>query len=105
MVSPKSASRNRTQSGSQPESEQSSRRGKPDRPDARVAEPVAEAALASQAEAGQAQAAPEAGPDQSLRVAELAYTRYLSRGGEDGQDLEDWLEAERQLQIERDRMA
>jgi hypothetical protein len=30
-------------------------------------------------------------------IAEAAYHRYLSRGGEHGQDWNDWLEAEREL--------
>jgi hypothetical protein len=31
------------------------------------------------------------------RIAELAYTRYVQRGRQDGYDLDDWLEAERQI--------
>jgi len=30
-------------------------------------------------------------------IARCAYELYLSRGAEDGRDLQDWLEAERQL--------
>ena len=30
-----------------------------------------------------------------------AYALYLARGGEDGHDIEDWLEAERSLKTER----
>ena len=30
-------------------------------------------------------------------IAEAAYQRYLSRGGNDGQDFDDWVEAEREL--------
>jgi hypothetical protein len=30
-----------------------------------------------------------------------AYRRYLERGGADGQDFDDWLEAERELKISR----
>ncbi len=30
-------------------------------------------------------------------IAQEAYLRYLSRGGGDGQDFDDWLEAEREL--------
>jgi hypothetical protein len=30
-------------------------------------------------------------------IAEAAYQRYLSRGGHDGQDFDDWVEAEREL--------
>ena len=34
-------------------------------------------------------------------IAEAAYHRYLSRGGRDGLDFEDWLEAERELRSRR----
>ena len=34
-------------------------------------------------------------------IAEAAYQRYLSRGGEHGQDWDDWLEAERELRSRR----
>ena len=34
------------------------------------------------------------------RIANRAYERYMARGGVDGQDLEDWLEAERELERE-----
>jgi hypothetical protein len=34
-------------------------------------------------------------------IAEAAYQRYLSRGGNHGQDFEDWLEAERELRSRR----
>jgi len=34
-------------------------------------------------------------------IAEIAYRRYLSRGGGHGQDFEDWLEAERELRQKR----
>ena len=30
-------------------------------------------------------------------IAEAAYHRYLQRGGQDGRDFEDWVEAERDL--------
>lgn len=30
-------------------------------------------------------------------IAQAAYQRYLSRGGSDGRDFEDWIEAEREL--------
>ena len=30
-------------------------------------------------------------------IAQAAYQRYLSRGGQDGRDFEDWIEAEREL--------
>jgi len=31
------------------------------------------------------------------QIAEAAYHRYLQRGGQDGQDFDDWLDAERSL--------
>jgi hypothetical protein len=31
------------------------------------------------------------------RVAERAYQKFVERGGRDGRDLDDWLEAEREL--------
>lgn len=34
-------------------------------------------------------------------IAEAAYQRYLRRGRSDGQDFEDWLEAERELKTRR----
>ena len=36
------------------------------------------------------------------RVAARAYELYLRRGGGDGRDLDDWLEAERELSGDRD---
>ncbi len=30
-------------------------------------------------------------------IAQAAYQRYLSRGGSDGRDFDDWIEAEREL--------
>lgn len=40
---------------------------------------------------------PVSRPDTSERIALRAYEIYLERGGNHGQDLEDWLEAERQM--------
>lgn len=34
-------------------------------------------------------------------IAEAAYQRYLQRGGTDGRDFDDWLEAERELKARR----
>ena len=34
-------------------------------------------------------------------IAEAAYQRYLQRGGSDGRDFDDWLEAERELRSRR----
>lgn len=33
------------------------------------------------------------------QIAEAAYHRYLQRGGQDGQDFDDWVEAERSLKL------
>jgi len=35
------------------------------------------------------------------QIAEAAYQRYLSRGGDHGQDFQDWIEAERELREKR----
>jgi hypothetical protein len=34
-------------------------------------------------------------------IAAAAYQRYLQRGGTDGRDFDDWLEAERELKARR----
>jgi hypothetical protein len=34
-------------------------------------------------------------------IAQAAYQRYLSRGGGDGRDFDDWIEAERELTSKR----
>ena len=36
-------------------------------------------------------------------IAEAAYHRYLSRGGQGGGDFDDWVEAERELRMRRSR--
>jgi hypothetical protein len=38
--------------------------------------------------------------DRQARIAERAYDRYMARGAGDGQDLDDWLEAEREIAAE-----
>lgn len=45
-------------------------------------------------------AAAQPGPSAD-EIAQEAYLRYLSRGGGDGQDFDDWLEAERELKKRR----
>ena len=35
-------------------------------------------------------------------IAERAYAIYMARGGEDGHDVEDWLQAERELRQQQD---
>jgi hypothetical protein len=52
--------------------------------------------------AAASEVAPQAGESMFAQpsyheIAEAAYQRYLSRGGTDGHDLDDWIEAERQL--------
>jgi len=45
-------------------------------------------------------------PDQPLsrmnRIAKRAHELYEARGGQDGQDLDDWLQAEREIDAEID---
>jgi hypothetical protein len=36
-------------------------------------------------------------------IAQAAYQRYLSRGGQHGSDFDDWIEAERELTRQRSR--
>ena len=36
-------------------------------------------------------------------IAQRAYEIYMARGGTDGQDMDDWLRAERELREERER--
>lgn len=45
-------------------------------------------------ETGRTRGGPDPPPEQ---IAEQAYKRYVERGGEPGRDVEDWLEAEREL--------
>jgi len=40
-------------------------------------------------------------PVEEERVAQRAYQRFEERGGEHGRDVEDWLEAERELRGSR----
>ena len=40
--------------------------------------------------------------ERQARIAERAYNRYVARGAGDGQDLDDWLEAEREMAAEGD---
>jgi hypothetical protein len=59
----------------------------------------------SAATSGQAIGAPQTDPTTGVRqveptteqIAQRAYELYQARGGTEGQDIEDWLEAERQL--------
>ena len=42
----------------------------------------------------------DAGPTEE-EIRQRAYHRYLKRGGADGQDFDDWLEAERELKNDK----
>ncbi len=44
--------------------------------------------------------ADEANPGHD-EIAEAAYHRFLRRGGQDGGDVDDWIEAERELRSRR----
>ena len=50
----------------------------------------------STATSKQAMGAPQSEPT-TEQIAQRAYEIYQARGGTEGQDIEDWLEAERQL--------
>jgi len=50
--------------------------------------------------AGNGAVTPKPTPEE---IAEAAYHRYLSRGGQDGADFDDWIEAERDLTKQRTR--
>ena len=40
--------------------------------------------------------------DRRAEIAQRAYENYLERGCEDGQDLDDWLRAERELEQDQE---
>ena len=44
---------------------------------------------------------PDASGPQTEQVARRAYELFLARGGEHGHDVEDWLQAERELRLGR----
>ena len=46
---------------------------------------------------------PASGPITQEEIAQRAYALYEARGREDGHDLDDWLEAERELLEQRSR--
>lgn len=54
-------------------------------------------AVASDAGAPQYAGATTAAAPERAQIAERAYQKYVERGGSDGRDLDDWLEAEREL--------
>jgi hypothetical protein len=66
------------------------------------------AVMAAATSADPHESAPQAGGDTTVasidreRLAARAYELYLARGGSDGQDMEDWLVAERELLGSRD---
>ena len=62
-------------------------------PATQTAVTTSEEVLANVSEAGSALAAQPTYDE----IAQAAYRRYLSRGGSDGYDLDDWIEAEREL--------
>jgi DUF2934 family protein len=45
---------------------------------------------------------PSAPHPSHIEIAEAAYHRYLNRGGTDGRDVDDWIEAERELRAQKD---
>ena len=47
--------------------------------------------------AGNGETLPQGNGDLTTRISQRAYELFLARGGEHGHDLEDWLEAERQV--------
>ena len=57
---------------------------------------TSEEVLARASEVGAAGAALSAQPTYD-EIAQVAYERYISRGRSDGRDLDDWIEAEREL--------
>jgi hypothetical protein len=50
-----------------------------------------------------AKSSPSDDPALREEVAEVAYARYLARGAGDGQDMDDWLAAEREVRNRHDR--
>jgi len=60
-------------------------------------EPIASAADAASASAGPESARATTFQPSYDDIAQAAYQRYLSRGGSDGRDFDDWIEAEREL--------
>lgn len=61
-------------------------------------------ATASRRSDATGQAPPREASDEQIRerVEARAYERYLARGAEDGHDLDDWLEAEREIRGQRE---
>ena len=64
---------------------------------------IAEPPIGRQESAAAPSREPEDVRDDRDRIAWRAYEIYLERGGADGRDMDDWLEAERQLSGRRDR--
>jgi len=85
QTSPTQGNRRRTSKMSSEASDRS--------PATQTASTTSEEVLASASEAGAALAAQPTYDE----ISQAAYKRYLSRGGSDGHDLDDWLEAEREL--------
>lgn len=53
------------------------------------------------ASAADRRARPSVAEPTQAEIAEAAYRRFLSRGGRDGADFDDWIEAERELRTRR----
>jgi Protein of unknown function (DUF2934) len=61
------------------------------------AEPIDSAADAAMGSAGMESGGATTARPSYDDIAQAAYQRYLSRGGSDGRDFDDWIEAEREL--------
>ena len=63
----------------------------------RTTKPVDEASVAADMSTGNNGNGTTARQPSADEIAQAAYQRYLSRGGTDGRDFDDWIEAEREL--------
>jgi hypothetical protein len=69
--------------------------------DTAAASPSQSGAQSESSAPQQSEYSPQTG-DSRYRIAQRAYELYLSRGGRDGSDWEDWLQAERELVTNRE---
>ena len=78
-------------------------RGRATRNSERKANPVArELAISGEREIVEAGSVPDGpAPSRLERISQRAYAIYQARGGEHGRSLDDWLEAERQIDAEQ----
>jgi Protein of unknown function (DUF2934) len=71
----------------------------------RAARPTSESTVDAAADMSSSSAGESSGDEPNsptyLEIAEAAYLLYLQRGGADGRDFDDWLEAERELKARR----